>query len=196
MVVELDIAFRNVDQSTNTASPAASTSFLLPLPPTFAPGSLVDFCSGIEPRSRLLCISRNPIIPLDSSDPSSSSFAARYAQPDVRDVLIRLSIVDAGAPSPEKLYESATSMTEDARLCLTGERALRRSAEGSQVKVSWTVDLRHDGHGQVPPTDDELRRWLEQEMRRCEAEWRRETAERALVRSPSSSTTPNRLPDA
>ncbi|GAA5935812.1 hypothetical protein JCM3775_007336 [Rhodotorula graminis] len=182
-VVKLDVAFRHVDQSSSSATSAASTSFPLPVPPHFAAGSLVAFALPDRLSTHSFHVPGNPSIPLDAPDPPSSSSASsrRLPRPDVRDVLIRVSIVDSALDlAPEKLYDSATAMTEGSRLSLSGERALRRSAAGSQVAVSWRVELENDGSRPGPATDEVLEKWLEQEMRRCETEWRNEVAERAL----------------
>ncbi|GAA5896779.1 hypothetical protein JCM8208_007086 [Rhodotorula glutinis] len=181
-VVKLDIAFRHVDQSSSTATPAAATSFPLPVPPHFVAGSPVDYPLADHLSIHAFHIPGNPSIPLDAPDPPSSSSSSRpFPRPDIRDVLIRVSIVDtAVGPAPEQLYQSATVMTEGGRLSLSGERALRRSAAGSQVAVSWAVELENDGSRAGAATDEALERWLEQEMRRSEREWRREVAERAL----------------
>ncbi|GAA5843541.1 hypothetical protein JCM9279_000787 [Rhodotorula babjevae] len=181
-IVKLDVAFRHVDQSASTASIAASTSFLLPVPPHLVISSPVDFPLDEHLSIQTFHIPGNPSLPLGASDPPSSSASSRRPpRPDVRDIVIRVSIVDMVAGGvAERLYESATAMTEGSRLSLRGENGLRRSAAGSQVVVSWTVELENDGSRAGVVTDEALVRWLEQEMRRCEIEWRNEAAERAL----------------
>jgi len=197
-IIKLDIAFRHVDQSASTATVAASTSFPLPVPPHLVAGSLVAFPLDDHLSTHSFHIPGNPSLPLASPAPHSSLGPPRQApRPDLRDVVIRVSIVDTAVGAvPERLYESATAMTDGSRLLLSGECALRRSAAGSQVVVSWRVELEHDGSRPSAPTDEVLEKWLEQEMRRCEVEWRTEVAERALVRPSRSSRRTKAPPDS
>lgn len=71
----------------------------------------------------------------------------------------------------------------------SGRGSTRRAPDGTHVTVRWQTDLNAtDGNEDELAEEEDVARFLEDELRVAEADWRRETAARAQVRCGSRSS--------
>lgn len=179
-VIRTALAFRHVTQSAKTALRGPSATVSIPLRP---PSSGTSMTSTAIPSPLSLRVVRNPAIPIKPPDPASLDYRPPDNLGELAEVLLLLSIRDAALPSTGEPYYTVTlPISKDRRFQLSGERTTKRAADGTQVTVSWKAELEREGYGYAEPTEEEIEVFVEREMKVVEQEWRREVAERALVR--------------
>ncbi|KAL7339505.1 Proteophosphoglycan ppg4 [Rhodotorula toruloides] len=180
-VIRTALAFRHVTQSAKTALRGPSATVSIPLRP---PSSGTSMTSTAIPSPLSLRVVRNPAIPIKTPDPASLDYRPPDNLGELAEVLLLLSIRDAALPSTGEPYYTVTlPISKDRRFQLSGERTTKRAADGTQVTVSWKAELEREGYGYAEPTEEEIEVFVEREMKVVEQEWRREVAERALVRT-------------
>ncbi|GAA5864240.1 hypothetical protein JCM3774_001267 [Rhodotorula dairenensis] len=168
--VELAVAFRDVDQSTRSASVAASTAFQVD---SSAARALDDGSILIGPDD----LPQDLELPVVRKPPRSA--VTTGTPPDLRDVGILATI----SPSREgPAYSGWLSLVAGGNLQQAGRSWTRRAADGTQVTLRWQADSPNAAESVEPLAEEgDVARFLEDELRAAEADWRRETAKRAQL---------------
>lgn len=171
--IELGVAFRHIDQRTQTASVAAWAIFELGTPSS-SDRTQVALLHGCE----LPPVSTFVVHHLERP-PEPGALVVQ----DVRDVGIRIVISNKGQQADN--YHAWVPLQRAGRVQNSGVASSRRAADGTQVVLSWTMSPTAASHGadrDALVTEGDVERLIEEELRACERSWRLEVANRAIVR--------------
>ncbi|GAA5983870.1 hypothetical protein JCM10908_005957 [Rhodotorula pacifica] len=167
-IVELAVAFRHIDQSTRTASVAASSAFQLEI-------------SALTPHDRISCTVGADSLPQDidllvARRPLRTSTSTALS-PDLCDIGI---VATVSLPAQNTNYTGWLSLLSGNRVRRYGQGSTRRAQDGTQITLRWQADMLGTDEDKETLVDEgDVAQFLEEELRNAEAEWRRETAERA-----------------
>ncbi|POY75135.1 hypothetical protein BMF94_1765 [Rhodotorula taiwanensis] len=170
--IELGVAFRHIDQRTQTASVAACAIFELGTPSS-SDRTQVALLHGCE----LPPVSTFVVHHLERP-PEPGALVVQ----DVRDVGIRIVISNKGQQADN--YHAWVPLQRAGRVQNSGVASSRRAADGTQVVLSWTMSPTAASHGadrDALVTEGDVERLIEEELRACERSWRLEVANRAIL---------------
>ncbi|BGP55875.1 hypothetical protein JCM8202v2_003482 [Rhodotorula sphaerocarpa] len=185
--VEAAIAFRYLDQSTASASVAASST--VRLSPAAALGA--KSTDGIVHLGPLDLPQPTPLDVRYRPEPSGDEGGAGGSAPDLRDVFLLLTFEPEHEQPTISLRES---LLKDQHLVTAGART-RKLPDGSQIGFSWRVSERAPRLASLKPLVDEedVKELIETELRAAEVEWRRKFSAEINAQPPPSFGPPTNL---